>query len=95
MRRLPRLWLAALLVGLVLAAGLLVFLRSGRKDAPAPPVAPAAPAQQIHIRPLVAAGPPEEQPPPTEAAPPPGGDAVAPGGNLRLGELQVRPSGRD
>ena len=66
-----------------------------RQGLPAPPLAPAVPAQQIHIRPLVAAGPPEEQPPPTEAASPPGGDAVAPGGSLRLGELQVRPSGRD
>lgn len=94
-RRLPRLWLAALLVGLVLAAGLLVFLRPGRKDAPAPPVAPAAPAQQIHIRPLVAAGPPEPTPPPADAASPPQGDAPAPAGSLRLGELQVRPSGRD
>ena len=94
-RRLPRLWLAALLFGLVLAVVLFVLLRPGRKDAPVPPMAPAAPAQQIHIRPLVAAGPPEEQQSPTEAAPPPGGDAVAPGGSLRLGELQVRPSGRD
>ena len=92
---LPRLWLAAMLLGVVLAVALFVLLRSGRQEVPAPPVAPVAPAQQIHIRPLVAAGPPEEQPPPSEAAPPPGGDAVAPGGSLRLGELQVRPSGRD
>ena len=94
-RRLPRLWLAAMLLGALLAVALFVLLRSGRQEVPAPPVAPAAPAQQIHIRPLVAAGPPEEQQPPTEAASPPGGDAVAPGGSLRLGELQVRPSGRD
>ena len=94
-RRLPRLWLAAMLLGVVLAVALFVLLRSGRQEVPAPPVAPAAPVQQIHIRPLVAAGPPEEQPPPTEAAPPSEGDAVTPGGSLRLGELQVRPSGRD
>ena len=92
-RRLPRLWLAALLFGLVLAVVLFVLLRPGRKDAPVPPVAPAAPAQQIHIRPLVAAGPPEPTPPP--AARPAEGDAPAPAGSLRLGELQVRPSGRD
>ena len=92
-RRLPRLWLAALLFGLVLAVVLFVLLRPGRKDAPVPPMAPAAPAQQIHIRPLVAAGPPEPTPPP--AARPAEGDAPAPAGSLRLGELQVRPSGRD
>ena len=94
-RRLPRLWLAAILLGLVLAAALLVLLRPGRKDAPVPPMAPAAPAQQIHIRPLVAAGPPEPTPPLADAARLPQGDAPAPGGSLRLGELQVRPSGRD
>ncbi len=92
-RRLPRLWLAALLFGLVLAVVLFVLLRPVRKDAPVPPMAPAAPAQQIHIRPLVAAGPPEPTPPP--AARPAEGDAPAPAGSLRLGELQVRPSGRD
>ena len=92
-RRLPRLWLAALLFGLVLAVVLFVLLRPGRKDAPVPPMAPAEPAQQIHIRPLVAAGPPEPTPPP--AARPAEGDAPAPAGSLRLGELQVRPSGRD
>lgn len=92
-RRLPRLWLAAMLLGVVLAVALFVLLRSGRKEVPAPPVAPVAPAQQIHIRPLVAAGPPEPTPPP--AARPAEGDAPAPAGSLRLGELQVRPSGRD
>ena len=92
-RRLPRLWLAAMLLGVVLAVALFVLLRSGRQEVPAPPVAPAAPAQQIHIRPLVAAGPPEPTPPP--AARPAEGDAPAPAGSLRLGELQVRPSGRD
>lgn len=95
LRRLSRLALAGLFFGATLALALLFFLSGGRKNPPAPPVVPGAPVQRIHIRPLAAAGPLEAHHPLADAKQPPVRAEAAPASSLHVGELQVRPYGRE